>query len=206
MSLNIETIYLESSYENAGAVARIEHAEGLTKVGSGLYSQVFTSDDTPYVVKVMRGHDLGYLSYVKMVTELGDSPYLPKIQRIIHYRFRDDAYEVCDKRGNTTKDAYVFYMEKLEQPPRRGRCGIDWSDDRPHTVDRFSTTLSRLVNDALARELDWSKLRPKHQDLVALIALAYEQMPYSDYGQVVDIHGGNVMKRGKHFVVTDPIG
>ena len=58
------------NYETARNEA-YKATEGLHRIGSGVYAQVFTNDATPFVVKIGRMIDYGYLSYLEVISELG---------------------------------------------------------------------------------------------------------------------------------------
>lgn len=186
--------------------AKSEHTNGLAQISKGCYSTVYSSDDTPYIVKIMRGGDAGYLAYMKVIQQLGDSPYCPRIQRVVCYRYQAKHYiSHMDSPGESNHDYYAIYMEKLEQPPRYRWDGPDGSN-RNFTLDKFVGRLARLVSSAYAlrEEFDWMAHKPKHRDLIALLVLAREQTS-PNYCVCFDIHSGNVMKRGRQYVVTDPL-
>lgn len=210
MALEIETVYVkEDEWAKDVAMEHHVHNQGFDELGGGLYSTVYGSKDSPFAVKLMRGSDNGYISYLETIAELGhDSPYIPKIHRIINYRMVDHEYarENGVQPGRTNRDYFVFYIERLQATRREGRG--DCNVKRP--IDYFARRLDRLADIAWkdqqfgTKELDWSKYSKKHQDLLALLVLARE---VADKYECVgfDLHAGNVMKRGSQFVVTDPL-
>lgn len=205
MSLKIETVILEDD-----ADSRVEaingHARNFDRLGRGQHSEVFCSPDTPYVVKVMRGTDRGYLSYLKTAAEgRHQNSYMPRVFRAVHYRFNDKFYKTNSLHlwpiGHTPHDYFVFYLERLEQPKRR-----DWdSKKNKFSVDRFVKKLDDIMIDARYGKLNWNSLKPKHRDLVSTLLAAAERAWVEDSSILFDLHAGNVMKRGSQYVVTDPL-
>jgi hypothetical protein len=192
MSLSLETVYVPN-YEISRDVA-YKHISGMSRLGGGLYSNVYSSHDTPFAIKVMSGCDAGYLAYIQTISQLEtDNPHVPKVFRYILYRYQNNFYNIGAIPGKTRKDTYVFFMEKLKQPARY--------NNRP--VERFAGLLRNLLNDArCGREIDWKSLRPQHRDLITILELAREAAKQEYY----DLHSGNIMVRENHFVVTDPLG
>lgn len=203
MSLKIETVILEDNIDSR-RVAILNHATGFERLGGGKHAEVFSSPDTPYVVKVMSGVDRGYLSYLETVSHQHRStPYAPIVYRVIHYRFEDEFYGNMSgwKPGYTPYDKFVFYLEKLSQPTRR-----EWATKgNRYSVDRFAKKLDYLMIDAQHGGFNWLSLKPKHQKLISVLLDAGKRAWMDDDTILFDLHAGNVMKRGKQYVVTDPL-
>jgi hypothetical protein len=196
MAFHIEEVNLRGMDE---PLERAEqHIEGMDKVGSGLYARVYSSDKTPYVVKVFRLHDVGYLSFLEVLSVLDlHNPHLPRIHEVILYRNPE-------QRGD---DYGVVYMEKLT----------------PGVVSEYDMSGNRIGrktwHEKLANEINYvvyrhpedkpeviQKYNKKHQELLIFLQLAKEHSDAKEFSNTFyDLHTGNIMWRGNTFVVTDPI-
>ena len=109
--MQTEVIYEDNSRVDLLTRAELEHCHGFNLLGYGLFSRVYGSNDTPYVVKVMRGDDRGYLGYVQLIDELGkDLVNVPRIYRMVHYRFQSrDAYWPGEIPGRSERDICILH-------------------------------------------------------------------------------------------------
>ncbi len=194
--MNIDEVHIRHRFDcRDSAIAA--HCDGLQCVGTGMFASVWGAEQTPHVVKVMRGRDKGYRAWVETATELGkDNPYVPKISDVHHYRAVDADYAEGEDPGHTSEDVFVFYLERLEE----SRNSIFPYKHRH--VYNFISILNSVIRDMRWDDgARFKKLRPVHQDLIMLLLIARDQCDRGDF----DLHTGNVMKRGNRFVVTDPL-
>ena len=107
------------------------------------------------------------------------------------------------KFQGAVREIYVFYIEKLRQPRRKNALVIHkYGSKTLRPVDKYVALLEDIIYKyRMGDRVRFKKLKPKHQDLVVLLALAGD-ITDSDY---FDLHAGNVMCRGRRFVVIDPL-
>lgn len=198
MSIRWNTIVLKDEASISEAV--LGHIRTLECIGSGLYANVYSNDTIDIVVKITSGNDLGYLAYIKAITafELNNS-YIPRILKVIHYRYADDSPERGTVRdGIGRNDRFVITMEKLDSPMRDNNSSHGKCRKFNDFVDNFSGIMRNI---AYGEKVDWSKYSKKHQEVFALLEIARESIGARWY----DLHTGNIMMRGSQFVITDPI-
>jgi hypothetical protein len=162
--------------------------KGCEVLGTGAFGIAVDCDF--FVVKVMNAGDDGYLNWIRFCELVGPCRYLPEIyfsQRI-------------------SKHLHVVVMEKLEKRSvtnDREYKGI-------HAHGRFwgDRDAYKHLNDELKALLD---LMDEYKDAHNAIADAHnsEQCWHNPKVKWMntltrDIHGGNVMFRGKQLVITDP--
>lgn len=173
--MSIEYVYSE---EDLWVLAFKEHAADMFPCGSGLYSKVYTNREIDHVVKIMRGHDMGYRAYAASVKG-ADSPYFPKIFREIRY---------CQPGLEHKPYCIVFYIEKLEPVFHR------------KSATAFAAALEKAVYEVTSVNPDLSKYSPKHQRLLIHLSNILKNTE----SIFVDIHEFNIMQRGREYVVIDP--
>jgi hypothetical protein len=205
MSIELETVIVGRD-EWVRARARDDHTNNMEELGSGLYSTVYGGNDTPYVVKIMRGADGGYITYINVAAEIAqDCAYVPKVIRKVLYRLADEEYGPDERPGHSNRDYYAIYLERLQQPCRYNYC----NKIPKQTLDRFASRLNSIVYDAYNEpdSFNWDNHKPKHRDLIALLVLVrIEAQKVGGVDSVgLDLHAGNIMKRGRQYVVTDPL-
>ncbi len=207
MSFEIETVFVTEDAGNLTAHAEHHHTEGLELLGTGCYAKVYGSAETPYAVKIFRASDAGYLAYIKTIAELGGNKYTPRIMNVIHYRYSDEWHEANPNRysrgpGMSYHEVFVVIQERLT----KGKSWKNFGEVRKSFAhDKFCLLLSEYLQDARVGMLDWTKLRPQHRDLIALLQIAMEEGRKYDDTLAVDLHSGNVMSRKGCPVVTDPL-
>jgi hypothetical protein len=199
--MHIETFIVEKGTDTL-ALATLKHAKGMSEIGNGLYSFVYGSEGTPYVVKIFRGHDKGYRGWVHALTQIGDlgslSRYVPQIHKAFLYRHADETYTGITP-GYGFKDTMVVYLEPLEgiNSPWHNPMEEDYRKRRRTPLARFADKLTKYVDSARDEpSFYWGQLRPVHQDLVALILLAQSA---AGGKPEIDIHYANVMRRGNQI-------
>lgn len=171
----------------------------LEEIGSGLYARVFELPDSDMVLKVSREDDKGYIAYLRVLNELEfDSPYVPKIEKVLVY-------------GNMLFGSmfepmfYLTYMEKLVPCKKTRYDGEEvcsyLSNSQDPSMKRWVDRFSRMADHSFEFGTKY-KLNPRHHDLIALITLAKET---SKKHCTFDLHYGNVMRRGRQIVLTDPL-
>jgi hypothetical protein len=199
MTFEIETVIVPLG-ENIKAAVEKEHTQGLVSIGTpSVYGRVYSNGEVNHVVKIGSGGDMGYRSYVQTAAQFrNECKYLPNITRAILYRHPDEFYESRGRKpGEDPIDIFVVYMEKLRHPRNTGNCS-----ERGSPVNRFTAVLRELLRQHVyGNNLDWSRLRPVHQDLLTILLLAKEMRQGNNF----DIHYQNAMVRGRQFVVTDPL-
>jgi hypothetical protein len=206
--MHIETEILNQDIDTMD-YARRKHAKGFRLLGTGLYSAVYGSDATPYVVKIFKGHDKGYRNWIRTLAEVENlrhlSKYVPKIYQVFLYRRPDEFYKNTGLDiGYSSQDTMVVYLEPLtgKDTPYVNPKENDYQKRRKTSLARFAEKVTECVDKARCSvRPDWGNLRPVHRDLVSLILLAYEK----NRATGIDIHYGNVMKRGRQVVITDPL-
>ncbi len=205
MSFEIRTVYVDTPRELA--IAKGACMGNREIYATGNFAKLYKHGDDQ-IMKISGGDDLGFLEYLKTIAGLGISNrYLPEVTEVIHYRFPDKVRASTSWFMNW--EFIVTYMEKLKQPPKFGRCTYDERGNllqiRGTPVQKFAERLRSYIEGPVE---NISKLRLEHQELVVLLKIAYEGHLNSSTPngyQNLDLHAGNVMQRGKGFVVTDPL-
>ncbi len=153
----------------------------LVYLDGGLYSSVFSAD-SHRVVKIAGGHDLAYRTYIRLVGELGgENVWLPRIDRVIDY-YHSTTGELL---------ASAVYMERLTDlfgPERDFLSG-----------EEISRSISADYKRAIGR--NWWPEDAELRDALALIRMSEELCPRA----ILDLHSGNIMRRGSQLVITDPL-
>lgn len=202
MSFKIEKIHCRY---RSDALAHGSHYlnDSYEGIGSGLYASVFSIPNSDMVLKVINGNDKGYMSYLKVIQGLGNDTlaYMPKIHRVIEISY-DEVDDGHYHEGPNV--AYqLIWLEKLNQPKKFRYDGWDVCEWAPHRLDPTVTRFVRKLKDIMGKIKEGGplpRLRQKHWDMIAMLELVKETHRH-DY---LDLHSGNVMARGKQFVITDP--
>ena len=174
---------------------RAEHDSNITeleKIGSGLYGKVYSSDLTPYVVKVFRGMDIGYMKLLEFRKILNiHNRFLPRVYDVVFYRHLEEDGSVSEDANLHTG---VVKMEKLKHR-------------RDYQVwDGKFATLARFLGSKIQHPEDYNGFHnPEFEETAALIRLVYEETIKEDDTMSYDIHSGNIMLRKGQIVITDPI-
>lgn len=191
MNFEVETRYFNNRDDIDEAAGK--YSDGLSMLGEGMYAQVFGSNQTPYVIKIMSVNDIGYAAWMKVIAEFGhEIAYMPKIHHVIQLKLSNPGS--VGRPSNVEK--IIICMEKLVHPKRN--CD---DNNRWFTIDRYCSKLKELLYEAQHERLIYQRLRPKHRDLITVLMLAKELSGCDRF----DLHSANIMKRGKQYVVTDPI-
>lgn len=205
MSFEIITLYFDDVTSLTHAWREHTMGRGDATWTHGAYAQVWDLGDQ--VMKVSGGDDMGYLSFLETMAELDiANPYLPVIYSSTYYRLTDAARQECFMYRN--RERIVTFMEKLDQPPKMRRNV--WSEkghlvksDEP-PVKHWALAVSKYL---CSNTSAMAHLSLEHQELIVLLKIAYEHYKEKypkDFGRY-DMHGGNVLVRGRQFVVTDPL-
>jgi hypothetical protein len=173
---------------------------GIRRIGGGEYGLVFQHPTLPdVVVKLLVEKDPDYMSWVQFSQKHQDNPYVPKIFNVSQDKNRFDP-EMFKRFGSSNLlDMHLIFMEKL----------------KPVTMNeykKFGTHLADLANGVARKDafmwkhirdtpILWSLLSKQKEDL----ALAEVAKFISDgHAGMLDVHEGNVMKRGAQVVIIDP--
>lgn len=150
------------------------------KLGVGSFSKVYKINDQ-LALKV--GKDLGYLEYVKAISEFGNgNPMLPVIHKAIVCKV-DNAVESC-----------IYYTELLE--PRGDSERRRKLRDILHHLEN---------NEDWRKELSNLKLDKQTKHAIEVIMIARDNAMVADPGVIIDLQCYNVMWRNDQMVITDPI-
>jgi len=205
----LTTLQFDSHEALLKAVRVHTHQSGVEWLAEGAYAVVYSLAQNPNeVMKVSGGDDQGYLNFLKTMDTLAISnPYLPVIHEAIHFRLTDALRKENGMWQH--KERIVTYMEKLSQPPKLIRRDYDKHGHLVRTswppVKTWASWVSNYVHGDV-RHI--KELKLVHQELIVLLKIALEfhtaeVEKFKGYGKL-DLHAGNVMCRGKQFVVTDP--
>lgn len=183
----------DESFEGPAFKQAMKFAEGMEKIGKpGLYATAYSSEDTPFVLKIGRMSDCGYLSYLGVIQELGiDNPYLPRILDVKLFKYELDSDE------SPFKSFFVVKMEKLA----RGEFEHAWSEDG----DTSFAQQCRNVRNLAARKVSSDELDPILEEAITVLHLAHEQALKTKEHISFDLHCGNFLLRGDQLVITDPL-
>jgi hypothetical protein len=94
------------------------NAMGWKIIGAGVYSMVFENGNKPYILKVNKRQDKGYMAYVSLIKR-SRNPHFPKIsdQKML---------EVIDRFGNQVQ-YYVYLIEKLQVMPEDEAIDVSYN-------------------------------------------------------------------------------
>lgn len=204
MSFEIITLYFDDAYELRNACS--VHTVGRESTWHGSFATVYDLDDR--VLKVSGGDDLGFLSYLETMMALNVSNrHLPVIHEVIQYRLTDEARKKVSMYKH--QERIITYMEKLKQPPKflrrvytaRGNLLKTWWPP----VMKWAEIVTEHVHADIGEK--FKDLSLEHQEAIVLLKIAHEHYQHKyprDYHKF-DLHAGNVLARGKTFVITDPL-
>lgn len=166
-----------------------ETVEGLNRIGGGVYAQAFTSEDTPFVVKVGNMSDNGYIAYLEVLAELGlENPYLPRIIDVTFYKQEDAEFAYAS--------FYVVRMEKLEL----GKYRDAWSTEGGSVFEHQCRFIRVIADVGLP---PWP-IDPLIVEAVTVVHLAHERANIEHHASY-DLHCKNFLLRGDQLVITDPL-
>ncbi len=179
---------------------------GLREINYGVHAIAFMNK-TGEIVKVFE-YDPCYQQFVLMVKKNESNPHFPNIRKIASFRRRDLAgafmvkmepltpLSVGEWRGNIGLHCYMFIEHTL--------FGVDVGAtyDMPNAVKGDlggdPTRDSTAYNRAKIFASEW-------QDANPLFAKAINLSVFGKGRNCnLDLHGGNFMKRGDTWVITDP--
>lgn len=166
---------------NVLEIASTFEKQGWTYLSSGFFSTVLQHPGKPKVVKkiVINAAEDAWFSFI-VWAQTKNSPFLPKVYDLQVY-----AYEVYDK----TKYAVVCDMEKLH-------CVRRSEDDASKQVNTCRT----MFNSKYNRETVHGP--KKFWKFAELADQMRDELPHV---RSLDLHEGNIMRRGFVPVLTDPL-
>ena len=183
----------EQTYNGAAYKKAMDMAAGLGMIGSrGLYSCAYSSEETPFVVKIGGMCDTGYLAYLQVMHELEiQNPYLPRILDVHYFVHEEDTPE------SMYKSYFVVRMEKLT----KGNYQDAWCDYNGTDFENECRFIRYLAGDKLSLVSNEEQIA----DAVAVLQLAKERAQQKKEAVAFDLHCGNFMLRGEQLVITDPL-
>lgn len=172
--------------------------DGMEKLGGGCFASAYASG-TDRVIKVSRGHDWGYMSYLEALQSAAEySPWMPKIFWVKVF---------MDPTGDERLSRIVTCMERLERPwpacHYRDVADDEWYQGQyaawmPHMTMCYE--VQRHIENV--KEYDWIASNP---ETMAAVSTVHKAMKMCNRDP--DLHLGNFMLRGQNqIVITDPIG
>jgi hypothetical protein len=168
-------------------VSRITDELNYKMLGKGCFAAVYAPPKSDFVVKVGRNMEDGWLNYAADLQtsahKLSGNKWIPTVHSVEIYEYPDDA---------STDYYYVAVMERL----------VPLKDNK--ATDGFAYALQevvRIVRDYGKQGVKLFDLIGIDKSLVDVLKLICKHQTYKD----IDIHNGNVMKRGTQFVITDPL-
>jgi len=167
-------------------------AMGWKKIGEGSYSYVFENSSKPYILKVNKREDKGFLAYAELIKK-SRNPHFPKISD-------RKSLEVEDVDGYR-RTFQVYLIEKLRVMPEDE--AIDVAYDLEMIVLQPYLPLDQLFkNSARNRNTVPDYLR-RNPLLVTACQIVGRHM--KTFGMRSDLHEDNIMERADGTtVITDP--
>jgi hypothetical protein len=156
---------------------------GLRLFGAGAFAKVYGSPSRRSVFKFgltdQEGNE-AYLDYIKAASKYPDNPFFPRVQEVIFFH-------------GAKKPFFVVKMERLNE------VSVLSVDDTV-VVD----SLRGLLESSTFRSLNY--ILPLDRDTKKYISQVHRVFDKLGSRHNVDIHSGNVMKRGRNqYVLTDPV-
>lgn len=173
-------------------------ADELVYLDSGAFARVYGREDRDFVVKIFTGRDHAYLNFAsELVHNPTDNPRFPKVEVVgsMTYHIHSPRYKEIEKnihlgvRHFSELDRIVVKIEYLR------------SVHNSHRTSEFVGKVNRILRDLENGKTDsLMKLRPVNREAVSRLNELRTR-----HKHWIDIHCGNVMKRGHRFVFTDPV-
>lgn len=152
-----------------------EEVSGLTKLGSGHYSDVYDVNEK-FVLKIVKESDTGYARFANLCLSKPDNPYLPKIYH----------------RGIWgTKEVYVIERLEPSLPADYNIPGFE-----PDCWTSKECYIRGLINSALCEA--------RNNPFLAIMDENLKMIADALKGRINDLHSDNIMFRGTTPVITDP--
>lgn len=173
-------------------------ADELEYLDSGAFARVYGREGLDHVIKIFTGRDHAYLNFAsELIHEPTNNPRFPKVEVVgsMTYHIHSAKYKELEKnnflgvRHFSEIDRIVVRIEALTCVANSKRTG--------EFVGRVNRVLKDLENGD-TRSL--MRLRPVNREAVQ--RLRDLQTRHKHW---IDLHCGNVMKRGHRFVFTDPV-
>lgn len=170
---------------------------GFRNSGWGAFGSVWASPKHDYLLKVFGSHDVAYATWVRTSLQYKNNSAFPKFKGGKLIRLTPDVHAI---RMERLTDIYngdsEYYMNILRY--------IDMllsTDDGRNLAQIYKTGGLKLV---IEKYPTLSEFLGKFPDtLEAILVLAKAKNSNADFKY--DLHGGNIMLRGKVLVFTDPL-
>lgn len=153
----------------------------LKKIGYGCYASVYASkkSKTVYKIGMCDSNRRGYLSYVEAIIKLKThNPYTPVI------------YNYWELWAPGSESVFVIEMERLKELPERYAGEIADELKRLVYKEKDETVALNMIG------IDLPKTIVQVKNIIVKLV---------DGRSSNDIHSGNIMRRGKQIVITDPV-
>ncbi len=151
-------------------------------LGFGMFASVYQHPTIPDMVAKLYDDDEAYDRYVEWCLSNQQNPFVPKIYSVHDY-----------------PEFKIVFMEKLKE--------CDQSKFELWMKSEFvldDLTPGFISAKVLARTLQNRTFTDeKDARFLAVLDFVQQQILINDYE--LDLHSGNVMMRGKEFVITDPL-
>ena len=175
---------------------------GMRKVGSGVQSNVYQHPQFDKIVVKVSREEQAPLAYLKYVLTHQSNPYVPKVYHVRRFRTKERGWG---------SEYYIAFIEKLTEykllrPLERQRIvkthlGPDivaWlGGDKKYNPYAFEY-MAEPEGLALMRASN-KKLGVPSKHLIDVMSFI------SKHTASLDLHHGNIMLRGSHPVITDPV-
>jgi len=170
---------------------------GWKKIGEGTYSYVFENSEKPYILKVNKREDKGFMAYAELIKK-SRNPHFPKISD-------RKSLEVEDVDGYR-RIFQVYLIEKLRVMPAREAIDVSYDLERIvlypyHTLEQvFTNSVRGAVGNIGGKVPDYLRRNPL---LVTACQIVGRHM--KTFGMRSDLHEENIMERADGTtVITDP--
>ena len=126
-----------------------EDVTGLTRLGSGAYSEVFQIDETR-VLKIVKSEDSGYARFVRMVQNNPRNPHFPKIYyqgtwggKTVYILEKLEDYSAADIRDRYYDNVNEYFRDAI----RSGGSTNPFYKLATPALTEAATLLSGMIND-----------------------------------------------------------
>lgn len=151
---------------------------GYRKIACGCFGSVYAKRGSKTIIKIAYD-DSAYLKFIKYVITNQPNPWLPKVKDVKVYK-TDDGDVICVK------------MERLKPVPFGGYPALS---DRIRSYVEGNLDNAEIIKSQLTARL-WKFLNEAKKALQSLVV--FDNCEW-------DLHNENLMRRGKQFVIIDPL-
>lgn len=174
---------------------------GIKEIDRGEYGIVFqhpTLKDV--VVKLLGEADPDYMDWIHFCQKNQNNPYVPKIHKVTK---KTNVFDLGDSGmySGSLPHLYLIFMEKLKPLSNAEFTKFGaYVAGLAHTVPDRGSFVARDITDSAKL---WTAVsRQKKDQTLANVAKIIARKGTA--GVLLDIHPGNIMKRGTQIVITDP--